>query len=52
MGYIPSARIAPAIVHAYVGNNIVLIGGQAGSKKLMITNTVHVWIGTCEPHEQ
>ena len=45
-GCIPSARIAPAVVR--VSNNIVLIGGQDGSKRF--TNTV--WIGTCEPHEQ
>ena len=45
-GCIPSARIAPAVVR--VGNNIVLIGGQDGSK--MLTNTV--WIGTCQPHVQ
>ena len=44
MGCIPSARIAPAVVH--VGNSVVLIGGQDGNKKL--TNTV--WISTCESH--
>lgn len=46
IGYIPSARIAPAVV--CVHNRVALIGGQ--DEKGQLTNTV--WIGTCEPHVQ
>ena len=44
IGYIPSARGAPAAVS--VGDNkIIVIGGQSDNRE--VTNTV--WIGSCEP---